>query len=119
MKEKDEEGKFYLTEATKKKMKKNSMIYVTRFAQNIHFFEYRLKWYNIQECLYKNIINYHKLDRDNMFQLVFYMSYLQALENDMTEKNQNEIINEIIKRQLNKRLNLSLYKIPILNLILA
>ena len=114
MQEKDEEGKMYLTEATKKKMKKNSMIYVTRFAQNIHFFEYRLKWYNIQECLYKNIINYHKLDRDNMFQLVFYMSYLQALENDMTEKNQNEIINEIIKRQLNKRLNLSLYKIPIL-----
>ena len=114
MEEKDDDGKKYLTEATKKKIKKNTKIFVTRFAQNIHFFEYRLKWYNIQECLYRNIINYHKLDHDNIFELVFYMSYLQALESDMNEKNQNEIINEIVKKQLNNKLNLSLYKIPIL-----
>ena len=111
MQEKDKEGKICLTEATKKKIKKDTILYVTRFAQNIHFFEYKLKWYNIQECLYRNIINYYKLNQDNMLELVFYVSYLQALEGDMNEKKQSEITSEIIKKSLNKKLNLSLYKI--------
>ena len=114
MEEKDKEGKIFLTEATKKKIKKDTIIYVTRFAQNIHFFEYKLKWYNIQECLYRNIINYYKLNHENISELIFYMSYLQALEDDMNEKKQKDIMNEIIKKSLNKKINLSLYKIPIL-----
>ena len=114
MQEKDKDGRIYLTEATKKKIKKDTILYITRFAQNIHFFEYKLKWYNIQECLYRNIINYYKLNQDNMLELVFYVSYLQSLENELNEKKQSEIIGEIIKKSLNKKLNLSLYKIPIL-----
>ena len=118
MQERDKEGKIFLTEATKRKIKKDTILCITRFAQSIHFFEYKLKWYNIQECLYRNIINYYKLNHDNMFELVFYMSYLQALEGDMTEKKQNEINDEIIKKSINKKINLSLYKIPILNKII-
>ena len=114
MQEKDKEGRTYLTEATKKKIRKDTRIYISRFAQSIHFFEYKLKWYNIQECLYRNLINYYKLIQDNMFELVFYISYLQALEGEMKEKNQSDIINEIIKKSLKNKLNLSLYKIPIL-----
>ena len=42
------------------------------------------------------------------------MSYLESLENALNEKRQREIINDINKKTSNKKLNLSLYKIPIL-----
>ena len=112
--EENKEGKIIITEATKKKIKKDTKIFVKKFAENIHLFEYKLKWYNIQECLYRNIINYYKLSQDKMFELIFHMSYLQTLESDMNEKKQSEIINEMNKISLNKKINLSLYKFPIL-----
>ena len=114
MEEKDSEGNIKLIEATKKKIKKGSILYIKKFIDIIQNFEYKLKWYNIQECLYRNIINYYKLNQDKMFELIFYISYLIALESDMTEKKQNEIYNEIMKKSINKKLNLSLYKIPLL-----
>ena len=114
MEEKDSEGNIKLIEATKKKIKKGSILYIKKFIDIIQNFEYKLKWYNIQECLYRNIINYYKLNQDKMFELIFYISYLIALENDMIEKKQNEIYNEIMKKSINKKLNLSLYKIPLL-----
>ena len=114
MEEKSKEGGIYLCEATKKKIKKDTKIYVSRLSQTIHFFEYKLKWYNIQECLYKYIINYYKLNQEKIFELIYYISYLQSLEGDMNEKLQNEIISEVFKKTLNKKINLSLYKIPIL-----
>ena len=114
MEEKDSEGNIKLIEATKKKIKKGSILYIKKFIDIIQNFEYKLKWYNIQECLYRNIINYYKLNQDKMFELIFYISYLIALESDMIEKKQNEIYNEIMKKSINKKLNLSLYKIPLL-----
>ena len=114
MEEKDSEGNIKLIEATKKKIKKGSILYIKKFIDLIQNFEYKLKWYNIQECLYRNIINYYKLNQDKMFELIFYISYLIALESDMIEKKQNEIYNEIMKKSINKKLNLSLYKIPLL-----
>ena len=114
MEEKDSEGNIKLIEATKKKIKKGSILYIKKFIDIIQNYEYKLKWYNIQECLYRNIINYYKLNQDKMFELIFYISYLIALENDMIEKKQNEIYNEIMKKSINKKLNLSLYKIPLL-----
>ena len=114
MEEKDSEGNIKLIEATKKKIKKGSILYIKKFIDIIQNYEYKLKWYNIQECLYRNIINYYKLNQDKMFELIFYISYLIALESDMIEKKQNEIYNEIMKKSINKKLNLSLYKIPLL-----
>ena len=114
MEEKDSEGNIKLIEATKKKIKKGSILYIKKFIDIIQNFEYKLKWYNIQECLYRNIINYYKLNQDKMFELIFYISYLITLESDMIEKKQNEIYNEIMKKSINKKLNLSLYKIPLL-----
>ena len=114
MEEKDSEGNIKLFEATKKKIKKGSILYIKKFIDIIQNFEYKLKWYNIQECLYRNIINYYKLNQDKMFELIFYISYLITLESDMIEKKQNEIYNEIMKKSINKKLNLSLYKIPLL-----
>ena len=114
MEEKDSEGNIKLIEATKKKIKKGSILYIKKFIDIIQNFEYKLKWYNIQECLYRNIINYYKLNQDKMFELIFYISYLISLESDMIEKKQNEIYNEIMKKSINKKLNLSLYKIPLL-----
>ena len=114
MEEKDSEGNIKLIEATKKKIKKGSILYIKKFIDIIQNYEYKLKWYNIQECLYRNIINYYKLNQDKMFELIFYISYLITLESDMIEKKQNEIYNEIMKKSINKKLNLSLYKIPLL-----
>lgn len=112
--EENKEGEIIITEATKKKIKKDTKIFVKKLAENINLFEYKLKWYNIQECLYRNIINYYKLSQDKMFELIFHMSYLQTLESDMNEKKQSEIINEMNKIALNKKINISLYKFPII-----
>ena len=114
MEENDQEGKKNIIEATKKKIKKDTIINVTKFIQSLHFFEYKLKWLNIQECLYKNIINYFRLSQDKMLEIAYNMSYLESLENELDEKKQREIINEINKKSLNKKLNFSLYKIPII-----
>ena len=45
------------------------------------------------------------------------MSYLQSLENDLSENKQNEIIKELFENNalsISKKINLSLYKIPML-----
>ena len=109
-----ENGKMKIIEATKKKIRKDIKIKVIKFTQDINFFEYKLKWANIQECFYKNIVNYFRLNQDKMFEIVYNMSCLETLENDINEKKQREIINEINKKSLNKKLNVSLYKLPIL-----
>ena len=114
MEEIDEKGNKSIIEATKKKIKKETKINVSKFNNDTFFYEYKLKWFFIQECLYKNIINYFKLSQDKIFETAYNMSYLQSLGNNLDEKRQKEIINAINKNTLSKKLNLSLYKIPIL-----
>ena len=114
MEEKDEEGKNSIIEATKKKIKKETKINVIKLNKKLFCYEYKLKWFFIQECFYKNIINYFRLNQDKIFEKVYNMSYLESLENALNEKRQREIINDINKKTSNKKLNLSLYKIPIL-----
>ena len=117
MKEKDNEGNSSLKEVSKKKIVKGSKLYISNYDKSINDYNYNLIWFNIQECLYKTIINYCKANQEMRFALIFYISYLQSLENDLDEDKQNEIVNEIINNNIlniNKKLNLSLYKMPIL-----
>ena len=117
MEEKDNEGKIILKEVSKRKIVKGSRIFISSYDKSINIYNYNLIWFNIQECLYRNIINYCKSNYEFLFSLVYYMSYLQSLENDLDEDKQIEIINEIYNNNIiniNKKINLSLYKIPIL-----
>ena len=115
--EKDKDGKILLKEASKRKIVKGTKVFISNYNNNLNNYSYDLMWYNIQECLYRNIIKYCKTNQEFLYSLVFNMSYLQSLEDDLNEDKQNEIINEVCNNNLiniNKKLNLSLYKIPIL-----
>ena len=96
MKEKDNEGINTLKEVSKKKIIKGSKLYISNYDKSIKENNYNLIWFNIQECLYKTIINYCKANQEIRFSLVFYLSYLQSLENDLDEAKKNKIVNEII-----------------------
>ena len=115
--EKDKDGNVLLKEASKRKIVKGTKVFISNYNNNLNNYSYDLMWYNIQECLYRNIIKYCKTNQEFLYSLVFNMSYLQSLEDDLNEDKQNEIINEVCNNNLiniNKKLNLSLYKIPIL-----
>ena len=117
MEEKDKDGHIVLKEVSKKKIVKGSQLFISNYNKDINNYNYNLIWFNIQECLYRNIVNYCKKNQELLFGLVYYMSYLQSLEYDLDEKKQTEIVNEIYNNNIfniNKRINLSLYKIPIL-----
>ena len=117
IKEEDKDGKIILKEVSKRKIVKGTKIYISKYDKDINFFSYNLIWYNIQECLYRSIINYCKTNQELLFSLIYYMSYLQSLENDLNIDKQNEIVNEIFNNtalNINKKINLSLYKIPVL-----
>ena len=117
MEEKDKDGNIILKEVSKRKIGKGSKIYISNYNKDINIYNYNLIWYNIQECLYRNIINYCKTNQEFLFAIIYYMSYLQSLENGLNESRQIEIINEVYNNDIlniNKKLNLSLYKIPIL-----
>ena len=117
MQEKDIKGNIELKEVSKKKIVKGSKVFISNYNKDINQFSYNLLWFNIQECLFRNIINYCKNNSEMQYALVYHMSYLQALENDLNENKQTELINEMLNNDsfnLNKKLNLSLYKLPIL-----
>ena len=117
MEEKDNNGQMVLKEVSKKKIVKGSKIFISNYNKDINQFKYNLIWFNIQECLFRNIINYCKNNHEMLFVLIYYMSYLQSLEKDLNENKQYEIVNEITNDSflnINKKINLSLYKVPIL-----
>jgi hypothetical protein len=117
MEEKDKEGNISLKEVSKRKIVKGSKVFISNFDKKINAYNYNLMWFNIQECLYRNIINYCKTNQELLYNLVYNMSYLQSLEDDLNENKQSEIVKEIYSNDLsniNKKINLSLYKIPIL-----
>ena len=117
IKEKDKDGKIIFTEATKRKIVKGTKLYISKYDKHVNIFSYNLIWFNVQECIYRNIIQYCKTNQEILLSLVYYMSYLQSLENGLNEDKQYEISNEINNNNdihVNKKLNLSLYKIPIL-----
>ena len=115
--EMDEDGKVSLKELIKRKVEKGKKLYVSKYDKDLNIFNYNLIWFNIQECLYRNIIKYCNTNNEILFSLVYCMSYLQSLEGDLSKSQQNEIINQIHNSKIlnaNKKINLSLYKIPIL-----
>ena len=115
--ENDDDGKVSLKEVIKRKIEKGKKLYVSKYDKDVNIFNYNLIWFNIQECLYRNIIKYCSENSEILFSLVYYMSYLQSLESDLSKSKQNEIINQINNSNIlnaNKKINLSLYKIPIL-----
>ena len=115
--ETDNKGGVILKEVSKRKIVKGSKLFISKYDKDINNFNYDSKWFNIQECFYRNIINYCNINQEFLFSLVYYMSYLQSLENDLGAKKQNEIFNELCNNHfinINKKINLSLYKIPIL-----
>ena len=115
--ENDNKKGIILKEVSKRKIVKGSKLFISKYDKDIINYNYDSKWFNIQECFYRNIINYYNSNQEFLFSLVYYMSYLQSLENDLSTKKQNEIINELCNNHfinINKKLNLSLYKIPIL-----
>lgn len=115
--EKDDNGKVSLKELIKRKIEKGKKLYVSKYDKDVNIFNYNLIWFNIQECLYRNIIKYYTTNREILLSLMYYMSYLQSLESDLNKSKQNEIINQISNSNIlntNKKINLSLYKIPVL-----
>ena len=117
MEEKDKKGQVTLKEVNKKKIVKGSKVYISNYNKDINQFSYNLLWFNIQECLFRNIINYCKNNNEMQYAIIHHMSYLQSLENDLNESKQTELVNEILNNDrfnINKKLNLSLYKVPIL-----
>ena len=115
--EKDDNGKVSLKELIKRKIEKGKKLFVSKYDKDVNIFNYNLIWFNIQECLYRNIIKYYTTNSEILLSLVYYMSYLQSLESDLSKAKQKEIINQIYYSNVlnaNKKINLSLYKIPIL-----
>lgn len=117
IKEKDDQGKIVLKEVTRRKIVKGTQLFISKYDKDVNIFDYNLIWFNVQECIYRNIINYCKNNKEILFGIIYYMSYLQSLENDLSENKQNEIMKELMNNNalcLSKKVNLSLYKIPLL-----
>ena len=117
IKEKDDQGKIILKEVSRRKIVKGTKLYISKYDKDVNFFDYNLIWFNVQECIYRNIINYCINNKEMLFGIIYYMSYLQSLENDLSENKQNEIIKELFENNalsISKKINLSLYKIPML-----
>jgi len=117
IKEQDDQGKIILKEVSRRKIVKGTKLYISKYDKDVNFFDYNLIWFNVQECIYRNIINYCINNKEMLFGIIYYMSYLQSLENDLSENKQNEIIKELFENNalsISKKINLSLYKIPML-----
>ena len=117
IKENDDQGQIILKEVSKRKIVKGTKLYISKYDKDVNIFDYNLIWFNVQECIYRNIINYCKNNKEMLFGIIYYMSYLQSLENDLSENKQNDILKELSNNNafnVSKKINLSLYKIPML-----
>ena len=117
IKEQDDQGKIILKEVSRRKIAKGTKLYISKYDKDVNIFDYNLIWFNVQECIYRNIINYCINNKEMLLGIIYYMSYLQSLENDLSENKQNEIIKELFENNalsISKKINLSLYKIPML-----
>ena len=105
-----------LIESFKKKYDKKTKIYIRNNHNEIEKYDFSSLWSNVQENIYKSLIDYHQKRHNLAQEIKFTLGYLQTLFPKIPTQEQNTILRAVIHKSLNlqEKVFFNLSKIPIL-----
>ncbi|MCQ2816243.1 MAG: hypothetical protein MJ252_03150 [archaeon] len=105
-----------LKEFFKKKIEKRATVKVQKHLENIMDIILKQKWFTLQQSIYLPVINYYNANKESAEGIPFELGYLQANYENLSESEQEGIMNEFLENsmKLQRKLYLSLVKMPCL-----